>query len=375
MATLGCGQYEVYFKSRGGDVFICRALNLTEVTWGRKLNDTSEASVTFSLRGLEGDCCDCVSALNPWEHEMSIYRDGEEIWCGPITGGELNQEAASVRFDAKDLSTWFDRRWVEIFGDDVEFEEVDITEVFDWLIAHAYFKDPWNMAWYFNTKLGIPMDRVYIAYSKPDRWGGVYPMVGAELRDLTKSGIDYTVVRRNMLAGDLRDSTAISGRILDKHWAKLPNIPIVGTTMATEVAVGGGNSGYYGFYDEQMWIERPYDQEREQFGLLQYFEAAPDLDEAETTATPNAVTQRAYNIRELRKAPYEYIKGGDLSAEAPFTFDQLIPGNYFRVDLNQSCRQVESTYLLTGLTVTYTAEGETISPELVPTGSEDLRGE
>jgi hypothetical protein len=374
MSTLGCGQYEVYFKSRGGGSFISRALNLTEVSWGRKLNDTSEASVSFSLRGVEGDCCDAVSGINPWQHELAVYRDGEEVWGGPITGGELNQASMSMRFDAKDLSAWFDRRWVEIAGDDKEFEEADITEVFDWLIAHAYYKDPWNMSWYFNQKLGIPIDRTYVGYTPPDRWGGNYPIIGSELRDLSNSGIDYTVVRRAMLAGDLRDSKNVSGRILDKHWVTLPNIIIVGTTMGTEVAVAGGNGGFYGWDNDQIWIERPYDQEREQYGLLQYFESAASLDEAETTALPNAVTQRAYNLRQLRKKPFEYINGGDLSADAPFTFDELVPGNYFRVDMTQSCRTIESNYLLTGVNVVYTADSEKIGVEMVPPGSEGLRG-
>lgn len=373
MSTLGCGQYEVYIKTRGGGSFVTRILNLTNVAWARKLNTSSEASVTFNLRGLEGDCCDFVPYINPWEHELSIYRDGEEIWCGPITGGQINQSATSVRFDAKDLSAWFMRRWVEIHGDDKEFEDADITEIFDWLIGHAYYKDPWNMEWYFNTKLGIPMTRTYIGYTDPDRWGGNYPMVGSELSDLTNSGIDYTVIRRNMLAGDLRNSQRVAGRIMDKHWVTLPDITIVGATMATEVGVAGGNGGYYGWDDDQIWIERPDDEFREKYGLLQYFESAPSLDEAETTATPNAVTQRAFNARELRKQPFEYISGGDLSEHAPFTFDELIPGNYFRVDSEQTCRIIKSNYLLTGVDVKYSAENETISVELVPPGSEALR--
>ena len=373
-ATLGCGQYEVYFKSRGGGQFICRALNLTQVSYGRKLNDVSEASVTFGIRGLEGDCCECVAAINPWEHEMAVYRDGAEVWCGPITGGELDQAGLSMRFDAKDLSAWFDHRWVEIAGDDIEFDQADITEVFNWLIGHAYYKDPWNMEWFFNKKLNIPLDRTYAGFDpRTDRWGGNYPMVGPELRDLTNSGIDYTVVRRSMLAGDLRNISVVSGRILDNHWVTIPKITVVGTTMGTEVGIAGGNGGTYGWYDDQIWIERPTDEELAKYGLLQYFEPAPTLDDAETTALPNPITQWAFNMHELRKQPYEYISGGDLSSTAPFTFDDLVPGNYFRVDLSQTCRTVQQTYLLTSLSVSY-AESETISVELVPPGGEKLRG-
>jgi len=373
---LGCGQYEAYFKTRGGDTFVCRILNLTSLTWSRKLNDVSEASVTFGLKGFEGDCCSCIANINPWEHELSIYRDGEEVWCGPVTGGEMDMATDTVRFDAKDLSTWFDRRWIEIADNDVEFEDADITEVYDWLISHAYYKDPWNMQWYFNTKLGIPINRTYVSFDPPaDRWGGTYTMVGSELKDLANSGIDYTVIRRTMVAGDLRDSTKIAGRITDEHWVTLPKITIVGTSMATEVGVAGGAGGFYGWDDDQIWIERPFDEERYRFGLLQKFETAPTLDEEETTNLPNPITQRAYNVRQLSKRPFEYIRGGDLSQDAPVTFDHLVPGRYFRIDIEQTCRPISDNYLLAGLTVNYGSDKEQVSLDLVPPGSEDLRGE
>lgn len=371
--TLGCGQYEAYFKTRGGDTFVCRATNLINLTWGRRLNEVSEANVTFNLKGFEGDCCECVSNINPWEHELSIYRDGEEVWCGPVTGGELDISNGTMRFDAKDLSTWFDRRWVEVLDQDVEFEEADITEVYNWLINHAYSKDPWNMQWYFNTRLGIPIDRIYTAFESPDRWGGTYQMVGEELRGLTNSGIDHTVVRRTMVAGDLRDSTNIVARLTDKHWTTMPNISIVGTAMATEVAVAGGAGGYGGWADDQIWIERPYDDDRRRFGLLQRFDVAPTLDDALTTSLPNPISQQAYNLRELRRRPFEYIQGGQLSQHAPVTFDTLVPGRYIRVDFEQTCRPVASNYLLTSISVSFGNDGESVSIELVPPGSEDLR--
>ena len=374
--TLGCGNYEAYFKVKGGDTFVSRIVNITSLTWGRKVNDVSEATVKFALRGLEGDCCEAVASINPWQHELAIFRDGSEVWCGPIVGGEIDQTSSFVTFNARDLSTWFDRRWVEITPDDVEFEDADITVVFDWLITHAYDKDPWEMTWSFPEKLGIPITRTYIAYASSERWGGNYPMVGTELRNLSNSGIDYTVVRRTMIAGDLRDSlNKISGVITDKHWKVLPNITIVGTSMATEVAVAGGNGGYYGWEDDQIWIEKPVDASRTTFGLLQRFESAPSLDEDDTVNLPNPITQLAYNLREVRKNPFEYISGGELSSDAAVTFDTLIPGAYFRVSLAQTCRKIQSNYLLTGVQVTYDVSGEHVSLELVPPGSENVRGD
>lgn len=372
--TLGCGQYEVYFKTRGGDSFVCRAVNMISLTWNRKLNTTSDAKVVFGLRGTEGNCCACVGQINPWQHEMAIYRDGIEVWCGPVTGGEVDEDSQIATFDAKDLSAWLGKRWIEL-TEDKSFEEADIVEVYNWLMAHAYYQDPWNMDWVFNTeKVGIPIDREYTSYAPPDeRWGGPYPNIESELSDLRKSGLDFTVIRRTYLAGDLDTQRGINGRLTDKHWDKAPTITIIGTGMATEVGVGGGAGGYYGWDDDQMWIERPYDQYREQFGLLQYFESAPDLDEEETIGVPNAIAQRAFGLRELKKKPFEYINSGSLSKGAPVTIEQLIPGRYFAIELNQTCRFVQSNYLLTGVTVSHGAEEETVAVEMSPPGVEELK--
>lgn len=373
--TLGCGQYEVYFKTRGGDSFVCRAVNMISLSWGRKLNSTSDAKVTFGLRGSDGDCCGCAGQINPWQHEMAIYRDGIEVWCGVITGGEIDNDAQTATFDAKDLSIWLTKRWVTL-TDDKEFEDADIVEVYDWLLTHAYYQEPWDMDWVFNTdRLGIPIDREYTSYSPPrDRWGGSYPNVEAELAGLRKSGVDFTVIRRTYLAGDLETQQGINGRLTDKHWDKAPKITIIGTGMATEVGVGGGSGGYYGWDDDQMWIESPNDVYRNEFGLLQYFESAPELDEEETIGVPNAIAQRAFGLRELKKRPFEYINSGSLSKSAPITIEQLIPGRYFAIELNQTCRVVQSNYLLIGVSVSYGADDETVAVEMVPPGVEELRG-
>lgn len=373
--TLGCGKYEVYARSRGGDTNIGRFVNLTNLKWGRKLNDPSEATVTFALNGNEGDCCGLAASINPWEHELSIMRDGEEVWCGPITGGEIDNENLTATYDAKDLSAWFDRRWVEVYDTDVEFDDADITEVLDWLIGHGYYKDPWNMEWFVGDPLNIPVTRSYVSFTPPsERWSGNYPMIGQEIRDLLKASLDYTTIRRVLIAGSLTTSTGPTARFTDKAWAKPPKTIILGLGMAEEVGVGGGNGGYFGWSDDQIWIERPYDLERAKYGLLQSFVPAPEFDDVDTYTLPNPVTQRAAELREIKKQPFIYVSGGQLAPDAPVTFDQLIPGRHFRIDLNETCRPITSDYVLTSLDVEFNADGESVGADLVPPGLESLKG-
>jgi hypothetical protein len=348
---------------------------MTSLRWQRKLNEPSEAAVTFALNGTDGDCCGLAGTVNPWEHELAIYRDGTEVWCGPITGGEIDNDTLTATFEARDLSTWFDRRWVEVYDTDVDFDEADITEVLDWLIGHGYYKDPWEMEWIISGRLNIPVTRTYTAFTPPvERWGGNYPKIADEIRDLLNARVDYTVIRRVMLAGDLSNNGTPVARFTDKSWIKPPKTIILGLGMATEVGVGGGNGGYYGWSDDQMWIERPNDDERARYGLLQRFVPSPEFDDVDTYTLPNPVTQRAAELRELLKQPYVYVSGGQLSPTAPITFDQLIPGRHYRIDLNQTCRQITTDYVLTSFDVDFAEGEEHISVELVPPGLEGLRG-
>lgn len=372
MDTLGCGEYEVYFKSRGGDFFVCRARDITKLSYGRKLNAVSEASIVITMKGQTAECCECIGSINPWEHEISIYRNGEEVWCGPVTGAAISLSALTATFNAKDLSSWFDRRWVEVADNDQEFEEADITEIYEWLMGHGYYKDPWNMEWQL-APTGIPLDKTYPSYSLPDRWGGTYPNIGDELRNLSKSGLDFTVIRRMYVGGNLTTATDVEGVLYDNDWTTLPDIEIVGTGMATEVGVAGGAGGYYGWDDDQIWIERPYDEYRERFGLLQVFIPAPNLDDADTTIQPNAITQQAYSLRELKKEPFVYIQGGSLSPEAPLTFDLLIPGKVFSVTMTQTCRLIQSDYRLYQVDVSYDGATEEVAVQLTPLGADALK--
>lgn len=336
------------------------------------MNDASEASVTIALNGLDEDCCKCVSIINPWEHEIAIYRDGEEVWCGPVVNADVDLANLTVTYQAKDLSSWFDHRWIELKDTDIDFKEVNISEVYLWLINHAYYKEQWNMDWVVPT-IKIPIDRTYTATTGNERWAGSFKNVGSELRDLSKSGIDFTTIRRMYIAGDLEGTVKIEATLIDKHWATLPSISIIGSAMATEVGMGGGNGGYIGWYDDQIWIERPADEYRARFGLLQSFFTAPELDDESTVSLPNGITQQAYGLRELKKEPFIYIKGGALSQDAPVTFDQLIPGRVFNVALSQTCRKIEASYRLYQVDVSFGEKGESVAVQMTPLGAEALR--
>lgn len=367
LRSLRCGNYEVYVAQRGGTPLLCRLTGSKSIQFNRRLNDVSEANVVVALNT---QCRDCLSSVNPWEHELLLFRESELVWTGPIMTLSYQPAQSQITLYARDLMAWSEKRLIELVNTDYEVEDVDVKEVFDWVLSHGYDKDPWDMEWNLGNT-GVPISRFYPAYPDTDRWGGGYANVGQELRSLVQVGIDYTVINRMLYGGDLvlAPPTSTVLKISDRNWAQLPDIEVNGTAMSTRTVVAGGSGGYFGYYDDQLWIEETTGQS---WGLLETFVQRSDLSDEDTTEVPNAIAQEAYARNQLLNQPVAYIKGGQLAADAPFTFNTLIPGVPISVGLLESLRDLETEYRINSVSVNVAPEAETINLELMSPGVEGL---
>lgn len=369
MATsLSCGDYEVYLAERGGTSLVCRLTGTESISFNRVLNDFSEARISVALNS---ECRDCLSTANPWQHEILIFRATKLVWCGPLISLTYQPSSSRVQLYARDLMAWTEKRFIEIFGpDDFDVEEADVAAVFAWVLNHGYEKDPWNMSWSLSPT-GIPITKFYPS-AGTDKWGGLYANVGTELRSLADVGVDYTVLNRTLYGGDLvvRPPTPITIKFTNQSWLVSPEIVIDGARMSTRTAVGGGSGGYYGYYEDQMWIEEtpglPW-------GLLETFTQRSDLSDADTTELPNPVTQEAYARHQLLRTPIAYITGGQLAGDAMFDFNDLIPGIPIQIALLDSVRELTNNYRLFGVQVAVSKDAEKININISAPGAEELR--
>lgn len=367
MASLTCADYDIYVSERGGQTLTCRLGGTKALTYNRTLNDFSEATVQVAVNS---QCASCVASLNPWQHELMVFRAKSLVWCGPIISMTYKTSESAIQIYARDLLAWTEKRLVEPIGEDYDVEEVDIAQVFGWVLNHGYSKDPWGMTWSISPT-GVPISKFYPGVTPGDRWGGSYPVVGAELRQLSQAGIDYTMVNRQMYAGDLVVSppnpTVL--KIADQNWSRSPDIQVNGAQMSTRTGVAGGNGGYFGWYDDQIWFE----ESTEPWGLLETFLPRPEVDEADTTVLPNAITQEAAARHELLKKPIAFISGGQLSGNAPFDFASLIPGLPIEVGFDAPMRNLETDYRMYSVTVDVSDKAEQINMSVSSPGLEEIK--
>lgn len=384
--VLGAGDYTVMYRERcDTDRFLGQA-TITGGTYGRVLNEVSSASIEVSLDSGSPECCGIYSTLNPWQHELAIFRNGVEVWCGPIVRMELDFYHGKGTVEARDLFAWTDKRLIELADTDYEVESADIKDVFEWVLNHAYCKDPWCMSWNFEP-VGIPIDRRYPAYPKADGtpWGGAYPVAGEELRNLTSAGVDWTVVGRHMWGGSVQISTPVptTSVLYDSHWTSAPKIIVAGHDMCNRLVLLGGNGGYDGWDSTSMWVEpqQPHGPitsdsltaAQQRFGLMEVAKKDGRASDIDTSYVPNSLSQAAFAEFTLTELPYTYIEQGTLSPYAPISIDALIPGARFDIRLTNSCRLVYNAYRLYNVDVQFSPGHEEVSVKFAPVGVDGLK--
>lgn len=109
VGILGCaGEYQAAVFHRGGQrVFIPASrlgVTVTGVEWERRLNETATARVIVAKRTLDPACCADLGRVEPWCHELAVYRDQALVWQGPIL--RTTEEDAQITIDALDVSAW-----------------------------------------------------------------------------------------------------------------------------------------------------------------------------------------------------------------------------------------------------------------------------
>lgn len=97
---LGClSDLQVFVTDVCSAPRICQLTDITNVSWNRKLDDVSEASVEVAIS--DPECCECMGTIEPWCHILHIIRNGEVVWQGPVT--QITYGYNKVTFAAKDI--------------------------------------------------------------------------------------------------------------------------------------------------------------------------------------------------------------------------------------------------------------------------------
>lgn len=347
---LGCAEgYQVLVTNRCGTATVCELDHISDMTYGRVMDDTSEAIIVMDLpgKGETDTCCDCVGNVRSWIHSVMILRDGELVWGpGPVVNVLYRREQVSIT--ARDVSAWLD---VRVIHDDYDYTEEDPLVIAQELINDAMsVDDPCDIAG--STFVQVPatlgaIDREYTA-EDPTQYAG------DAFRELARTSMDYTVLGNTILMGEpltfgpyvtLTDDDFLEDIEVEERGLEAGTKWIVQSELARGEA--GGMDPYYGLIEQVV-------------------------EEAEIEDDDQAAVVASNRLAASNPAPL-YINVPDearLSPKAPVCFKQLVPGTLVNVNIRQLCREVFTQLRLTAVSVHVTEGGdEEVGITLSPVGT------
>lgn len=383
--ALGEGSYRVFAFDRGGKRVRGEIMPLDILRWNRVRDDISTATLITS--GFGADCCDMLSELRTWVHEIVVFRDGVRVWEGPITRIAYHED--HMEFEARDVMAYVYRRIMrqgyndshqereDAAGNDI-FRHVGKRSVVDRaaiIIANALaYKDPNVLPWL--TRFDFPDDamqsRVVADWSK-SAWEEIDSLAAT-------GGLDYSVVGRRIVLHDTHRAVGLLPELRSKDFFTPPVITEYGMSAANVFGVTS-NSGIYGWaaYPEDDWGGAgPIEQLASEYGESGAGAGAPETMTSEQRSNKEAVLrqQAARNIDGRWPAPLvvRIPDNSRLHPEANVGINQLVPGVFVPLRAQTICREFAQMQKIDSVSVEVTSSGEesvkvVMSP--APTGTID----
>lgn len=313
-------------------------------SWSRQLDDMGSGNVSVGAQGLASPGCQAaIERLAAWEHELSIWRDEEEIWVGPVTE-PIEHEEFLFKAPARDMFQWFERRTIDV---DLMFTGIDVGVIFRSVAAAALAPDN-GMGIVLNVNTtGVLASREYPA--------GRQVIAADALRELARTGIDFTAIGRTITGGaeiftpDLPTLTTdmlISPKLTERGLGYASKVSIVG---------GGGTLpntaiiGMAGGVDPTRGL------------VKRTFSETSILDQGSADAA-------AASHLALLSSPLLELSG-TLARDTPVSLASLVPGARWPVAVRVGARTVEQTMRLRTVTGTFDPLGDAIAVVLGPLGS------
>lgn len=387
---LGCAQgytVHVHYWDRQQQAirWYTELTGIIEITWERVLDDFSEARVKFKPNQGD-DCCGKIRpilnragqlvspGLWPWAHELSIYRDGELVWQGPLFSiDELimpDEATESITLVARDFIGWLDRRvvhndlWLNN-NPNHPLGTYDLVEIAEAIVRDAFGPDDPGVLAHLVTVLSGRRSKRTIR-----KWEA---RSGDELRDIARTGLDITCVGRAIkIKGARRDETETTKTLRAQDFRSGIEIRVIGSEAATAgVTVGGvETSGDPNAPIEDIPPAKAYvtDPNRPAvdpfFGLIENWtqqEGVLDVGYLEWIGRQK--------IAEGYPPPLTLSVPTDsgLSPEAPVSIHHLVPGTFFTILVQGTCRSLAQYMRLSHVRVSWTASSaEQVGVTFIP---------
>jgi hypothetical protein len=313
--------------------------------YSRRLDEMTQADVSVAA-GQDAACLPVLGSLRPFHHEVSIWRDHDNVWVGPFIDPSYSYEGMSLM--ARDLFQWFERR---ILPFDRTFIATDLADIATTYINDALSPDPSPNISFLAAPTGVLGSRSVAA--------ATFRRAADELRELARTGLDWSMVGRTFRLGgeEIPTSNLVT---LTEDIFEIDEARMDGLSFANEVFVlGASGSGVSTPVRGSASDGTPSPL------VQQTFAEASILD----FSSANHAAQTRLDL--LRTDPW--FVTGTLLPSAPLSFSDLVPGARVRLLQQVGFRRLDVDLRLLAVTVDVsvsdTGDEESIRLELQPLGT------
>lgn len=372
---LGCGSdIQAFVTGQCGTPTVCALGNITSLTWNRILDDVSACQVEVPVAigsGGTNPCCRCLADVEPWCHELHVYRNGVETWTGPII--KVTYGFTRILIEAHDMLAWTQVRIPETLLDYTTEGKAtggpgpsELTDIAKEVLISAFADgDPCVMDYVYQGDLQFAANRPTIFNETAIKMDAFAGTEYDRLTDLVNIGLNFTVLGRRIIltVDDPKNNTLVVGTLSDQHIMGEVDVSKDGTLAANRVFArydGDDNADTCAANCTSTTIctvPCPALVEGTQYcygpiEILRDDSVAFDLN------TATQVAQKYVDAGSIVPRTMEFPGGSKLSPDAPFDINDLIPGNKMRVTLTNLCFPVSQEFKIQEVTYQTDASGE-----------------
>lgn len=372
---LGCPQtYRAIIHWRGGArPFISPDVSaLTAVKWNRTLNDTAEATITIAKGPAGPACCGLLGRIEPYAHELTLYRDTELVWQGPVV--RTRETRTTFVVEAHDMTEWLARtvnttvlRYVSTNTADPTHQgpvqEIAETIVRLNLQGGLFASQPdWPAMLPYIVRLDDPVKASFEKDGSDNKSVWLVPILQILNDELVPRGLEYTTVGRSLVLS--RPMTTA-----DPAQARLTLNDIAGDVQIVRDGPTGASV---------VWVTNQVGDEiaNTQFGASGV--VSTEYGRVDTLIKTSAEGLTAYDLWQLARASYNsrfpvptsltIPDGSSLAPTAPVSMRQLVPGQRIDVAATGMCNDLNQPYRVADVEVEWGSSGEQVGVGLVPIG-------
>ena len=337
---LGCGTPTAYLTDISGDRRLA-SIDLTGLSYSRRLDDTSECRIDLGAEQADIRCPRALADAEPWRYGLTVYRDADRAWDGPLTEAAFGYDGMTLQ--GRDGFAWFERR---VHPVDRSFVDIDLSTIAATFMSDALSVDDSPTISFSVAPSGILGTRAVNALS--------FTRVSDSLRELFRTGIDFTVVgRRIYLFPEVDDDPILN---LTENNFEVTGARLAGLDSANDVIVLGAQP--QGVTTPLYWRAGGVDTP-----LIQQVYSDPSILD-----TDSATAAAESRWRMVNRAPL-YVTGVLLESAA-ISFNNLVCGRRVRLRQRVGFKTIDQTMRISAVDVSYSfsdkGSTEVIALTLVP---------